>query len=112
MALKDKPMASLLTFVFWRERLKVSTIHLGISAIFPMLAGLLVFLASTRTHLWQTYSTGVPDVLRPAKSTYTFKIFFPEQAAAIGLALRDKVSNPLTAVYLRLAARKALWTVF
>lgn len=65
-----------------------------------------------RPELWQSYSTGRPDVLRAARPVSQLKARFPDRAAEIDMVLGGVGRNSQTTAYLPMTGRKGFWTVF
>lgn len=65
-----------------------------------------------RPDFWQSYATGIPDVLKVAKPVATLKTRFPKQAAEIDALLQKSSKTPESLLYVPMAGRKDFWTVF
>lgn len=66
----------------------------------------------SRPDLWQSYATGVADVLKVAKPVTELKVRFPDKAAEMDRLLQAASQSPQSLLYVPMAGRKDFWTVF
>lgn len=67
---------------------------------------------AARPDLWQPYASAVPQILQAAHPVTALKVRFANRAAEIDRTLADAGRSAENMVYLPLAGRKSVWTVF